>query len=121
MIMIDWRQQVSFGKIRRTVSRYFWLDFQLLGPYNSPFNIVQREFELGKKKINGIFRSEVANGTCLKFLYARNIHNDTHVSVIGSPGLLEYSGDLATIYYHSEYHFRHKSVHHQGESSPNGL
>jgi hypothetical protein len=33
----------------------------------------------------------------LKLLYALGIHNDSNVSVIRSPGLLEDSGNLATI------------------------
>lgn len=28
---------------------YFWLDFQLLGSYNCPLDVIQREFELDKK------------------------------------------------------------------------
>lgn len=30
----------QFPRFRRTISRYFWFDFQLLGPYNRPSDVI---------------------------------------------------------------------------------
>jgi hypothetical protein len=58
-----------------------------------------------------------AHSTYLKSLNVLYVHNDSDVSVIGSPGLLKYSGNLAAVSPLRTPFQVKKIVHHQGASS----